>query len=169
MCSMQTASITSPNHVKKLTELLLQKENLLKQKDAEIETLKLRYQQMLEQFRLAQHRKFGKRSEVSPDQLSLFNEVEQVAEEETDNIAVATTQTIQHTHQRSKRQPLLKDLPRETLIHDIREEEKMCSCCGGALHKMGEQRSEQLEFIPAQIKVIEHIRPQYSCRQCEQT
>ena len=33
---------------------------------------------------------------------------------------------------------------------------------------MGEETSEQLEFIPASIKVIEHIRPKYSCRHCEQ-
>jgi transposase len=33
---------------------------------------------------------------------------------------------------------------------------------------MGEDKSEQLEFIPAQIKVIEHVRPKYSCRHCEQ-
>lgn len=33
---------------------------------------------------------------------------------------------------------------------------------------MGEDESEQLEFIPAQIKVIEHVRPKYSCRHYEQ-
>jgi len=32
---------------------------------------------------------------------------------------------------------------------------------------MGESRSEKLEFIPAQIKVIEHVRLTYSCRTCE--
>ncbi len=34
---------------------------------------------------------------------------------------------------------------------------------------MGEKKSEKLKFIPAQIKVIETIRPQYSCRHCEKT
>ena len=33
---------------------------------------------------------------------------------------------------------------------------------------MGEDKSEQLAFIPAQIKVIEHVRLKYSCRHCEQ-
>ena len=32
---------------------------------------------------------------------------------------------------------------------------------------MGEERSEKLEFIPAQVKVIEHVRLKYSCRRCE--
>ncbi|MBB1441546.1 IS66 family transposase, partial [Shewanella sp. SG41-4] len=40
---------------------------------------------------------------------------------------------------------------------------------GGELHKMGEDKSEKLEFIPAQIKVIEHIRPKYACRHCDKS
>ena len=177
MHNMQTAPITLPNKVNKLKELLAQKEEyikysdgLLKQKDNEIENLKLRYQHILEQFRLAQHQQFGKSSEVSADQLMLFNEAEKIAQEsaiETDNIETVSPPAIKR--QQPKRQPLPQDLPREIVIHDITEAEKICTCCGGDLHKMGEQRSEQLEFVPAQIKIIEHIRPQYSCRHCEQT
>ena len=40
-------------------------------------------------------------------------------------------------------------------------------CCGNELHQMGDERSEKLEFIPAQVKVIEHVRLKYSCRTCE--
>lgn len=35
------------------------------------------------------------------------------------------------------------------------------------LYQMGEDRTEKLEFMSAQVKVIEHIRPKYACRQCE--
>jgi len=34
---------------------------------------------------------------------------------------------------------------------------------------MGEYKSEKLEFIPAKIKVIEHIRPKYACRHCDKS
>jgi transposase len=34
---------------------------------------------------------------------------------------------------------------------------------------MGEDVSEKLDFIPAKVKVIEHIRPKYACRECEKT
>jgi transposase len=34
---------------------------------------------------------------------------------------------------------------------------------------MGEARSDKLEFVPAHIKVIETIRPKYTCKQCEKT
>nr|WP_322786577.1 IS66 family transposase zinc-finger binding domain-containing protein [Paraglaciecola arctica] len=32
---------------------------------------------------------------------------------------------------------------------------------------MGEDSNEKLEFIPAQVKVIEHMRPKYTCKVCE--
>ena len=138
---MQTASITSPNNVNQLKELLSQKDKLLKQKDIEIDNLKLRYEHILEQFRLAQHQQFGKSSEISVDQLALFNEAEQIAEEET--IEAAAPKIIHYTRNQPKRQPLPKDLPREIVIHDISDAEKICACCGGDLHKMGEEKSEQ--------------------------
>jgi transposase len=53
------------------------------------------------------------------------------------------------------------------VVHDIPEEDKVCACCNGELHKIGEDKSEKLEFIPAQVKVIEHVRPKYACRACE--
>jgi transposase len=43
----------------------------------------------------------------------------------------------------------------------------VCDCCQGQLHKMGEAYSEKLEFVPAHIKVIETIRPKYTCKRCE--
>ncbi|MFT7342089.1 MAG: transposase, partial [Alteromonas macleodii] len=35
------------------------------------------------------------------------------------------------------------------------------------LHRIGEDKSEKLQFIPAQVNVIEHVRPKYACRTCE--
>lgn len=55
------------------------------------------------------------------------------------------------------------------MIHDIAEEDKVCNCCGNELHKMGEDVSEKLDFVPAKIKVIEHIRPKYACRECDKS
>jgi transposase len=118
-----------------------------------------------EQFRLAQQKQFGTSSEGHPGQGELFNE----AEAEADHIEEeAETQAISYTRKTPKRQSLPKDLPRETVVHDISDEDKVCDCCGGELHQMSEARNEKLEFIPAQVKVVEHVRPKYSCRTCEQ-
>lgn len=77
-------------------------------------------------------------------------------------------ETIEYTRNKPKRKPLPKDLPREVVVHDIADEDKVCDSCQGELHKIGEDKSEKLEFIPAQVKVIEHVRPKYSCKACEQ-
>ena len=58
-------------------------------------------------------------------------------------------------------------LPREVVVHDLSEAEKCCSKCGNQLEKFGEDRSEQLEYVPAQVKVIEHVCSKYTCRCCE--
>jgi transposase len=64
------------------------------------------------------------------------------------------------------RQKLSPDLPRRRIVHVLPEDEKACSDCGRLLSKMGEEKSEQYEFIPAQLIVLEHVRPKYVCRPC---
>ncbi|WP_085283334.1 IS66 family transposase [Colwellia chukchiensis] len=114
-----------------------------------------------EQFRLAQQQRFGASSEGHPAQGDLFNE----AEAELD-VAVDTSETTVTTVKKKPvRKKLPSDLPREIVVHDITD--KTCACCGHELHHMGDERSEKLEFIPAQVKVIEHVRLKYSCRACE--
>ena len=168
---MKTASETSPSDSDKLQKVVLdlqsiitEQEGALQQKDARIDELTAQYQQILEQFRLAQQRQFGRSSETGADQLGLFNESEQIVESADDVLTEA--ETITYTRNKPKRKPLLKYLLRETIIHDI--EDKTCASCSHELHRMGEETSEQLEFIPASIKVIEHVRLKYSCRHCEQ-
>ena len=114
-----------------------------------------------EQFRLAQQKQFGASSEAHPAQGDLFNEVE-VEQDEIEQEEVSTTKVVKKKPVRKK---LPADLPREIVIHDI--EDKNCTCCGHELHQMGDERSEKLDFIPAQVKVIEHVRLKYSCRHCE--
>lgn len=43
-----------------------------------------------------------------------------------------------------------------------------CACCGGALHRIGEDASEALDWVPAIIRVIRKVRPRYGCRQCRE-
>ena len=120
-------------------------------------------QYLLEQFRLAQQARFGKSSEVHAGQGELFNEAEQIIDE----ALVEEQSPTQKKTNRPKRQALPKDLARETIVVDLTDEEKICDCCGHDLHQMGEKKSEQLKFIPAEVKVIETVRLQYSCRHCE--
>ena len=161
---MQMAPESLPDNLDQLKEMLLSERSLSAEQGDEIAHLKQQYQNLLEQFRLSQYRQFGQSSESSPTQVELFDEAEQ---------AVVTKEPAEktgagNTRKQPKRTPLPKGLPRETIVHDIAETDKHCDGCGQDLHRMGEETSEQLEFIPASIKVIEHVRPKYSCRHCEQ-
>ncbi|MCC4854091.1 IS66 family transposase zinc-finger binding domain-containing protein, partial [Vibrio lentus] len=124
-------------------------------------------QSLLEQLKLAFDRQFAKRSEAlkpyDESQGDLFNEAECEAVKE-DEVEVTTTTT---TKKRGKRKPLPKTLPREVIELDVDDHEKQCACCNHSLHKIGEDRSEKLEFTPAVLKVLEYVRPKYACRQCE--
>jgi len=66
------------------------------------------------------------------------------------------------------RRPLPSHLPRETVVHDLTDEERLCPCCGKLRTPIGSEVSEQLEFVPAQLKVIQHQRVKYACRGCEE-
>ena len=123
-----------------------------------------------EQFRLAQHKKFAASTEVAPGQEDLFNEAEHEAEIESSAPEERSeTQDISYSRKKPGRKPLPKDLPREEIIHDIPEADKVCACCQSEMHAIGDERSERLEYTPASFKVIENIRLKYSCRQCEKS
>ena len=145
-----------PTDTKALQEMVLALQSQMK-------ALEQKYQLLIEQFRLAQHQRFGRSSEAHPAQPDLFNE----AETEVDVVEEVQEEKITYTRKKPSRTKLPEDLPREVIEHDIDEADKTCDCCGEAMHRMGEERSEKLEFIPASIKVIEHVRPKYGCRQCE--
>lgn len=63
------------------------------------------------------------------------------------------------------RRPLPPNLPRERVVHAA---PCVCRHCGSAsLRKLGENITETLEHVPAQWKVIQHVRETFTCRACE--
>jgi transposase len=65
------------------------------------------------------------------------------------------------------RKPLPASLPRLPVLHDVPPEQRTCPDCGGQRACIGQDIREQLEYIPASLVVLEHIRPKYACRACE--
>lgn len=65
---------------------------------------------------------------------------------------------------RRNRGNLPKDLPRIEQI--IEPDSLVCPCGCGQMHKIGEDRTERLDIVPAQLRVIATIRPKYACRAC---
>jgi transposase len=117
-----------------------------------------------------QRHRFGRRAETLPeDQLLLgLEDVEQVAASgESEAEAVAPAERAHGVaRRRINRGSLPAHLPRLEMVVDI--EDHTCPCCRNALHRIGEDRSERLDIIPAQLRVLVVRRPKYACRACEE-
>lgn len=144
-------------------EELTAKEKDLTDKRAYIERLE-------EMVRLLRHSRFGRSSEKlngdgASNQLGFFDEAE--TEEEKSHMQDTSVEVKGYKRRgKPKRVKLPEDLPREDVIIDIDENEKVCPE-GHELKCIGEDVSEQLDVIPAQIKVIRTIRKKYACPCCE--
>jgi transposase len=113
------------------------------------------------------HAVHGKRSE------KLSEDDRQLAFEDLE-IAVAKTEEEQEAQAPSEQRPLRaarrnrgnlpKDLPRIERV--IEPDSLLCSCGCGEMHKIGEDRTERLDIVPARLRVIVTIRPKYACRTC---
>jgi len=113
---------------------------------------------------------FGRRSEKTahPDQLQLaLEDIEQaIAEGEAEaEQADMTLKASRSPQRRVNRGALPKHLPREEVV--IEADDQNCPCCGGEMHRIGEDVAERLDMVPAQFRVIVTRRPKYGCRACE--
>ena len=132
-----------------------------------------------ELFRLSQIRTFAPRSEKGfPGQMSLeglgiFNEAEQHIEDAgsaddavEDRIGDGSVESLKISN-RIKRKKSVKNLPVVTSTYELSEDEQVCSCCGGRLHKIKDEVYEEIETIPALVQLHRHISTKYGCRQCQ--
>ena len=72
----------------------------------------------------------------------------------------------EHTRKKRGRKPLPADLPRIEVKHELSEDERRCNC-GCLKERIGQEESEQLDYIPAKVRVIRNIRYKYACKNCE--
>ena len=123
--------------------------------------------------RLTRHQ-FGCRSEqLTVDQLQLVLEDQEqtVAEHEASQDVTAPAKDAETRSRRTRparnHGGLPSHLPRYEVVIDVAHE--ACPCCGGKMHSIGELRTEQLDIVPAQLRVRVTRRPRYACRTCEET
>lgn len=65
-----------------------------------------------------------------------------------------------------ERRPLPEHLPRDIIEH--LPQASCCPDCGGTWQRLGEDSSEVLEYVPASLRVIRHVRPRLACTGCDQ-
>ena len=172
---------TLPNNVAALRGLLLQREaeysaehaqhaaelqaahEGLKAQVLRNEQLKLRLAKLLRE-------RFGASSEklhgaIEQLELLLGDLEERIAETAPVAVEPAPASATGETKRRKPvRRPLPENLPRDVVAHAA-----PCACpqCGGALRPLGEDVTEVLDYVPGTFRVIRHVRPKLSCRQCE--
>jgi transposase len=164
----QAAEAPLPDDVEALKAILLAERAAYR---AELREQALRIEQLKQRIAKLQHDRFGQSSErralLDQLELQLFElEENQAQAETTAEIASPQGVTVQSFERRKPaRRPLPDHLPRERIVYPV---PAACPCCGGTLHKLGEDVTETLELVPRQWKVIQHVREKYSCRSCEQ-
>src|SRR5215510_797828 len=157
-----------PDDVVSLKAMLIAAAHRVNDLDAEIENLKLTIAKL-------QHERFGPSSErgarlLDQLELQLGELVERRAQEQAAVEIAASPAGPQSDKPEPKQQrkparrPLPKSLPRERRVEPS---PTVCPCCSGRLCKLGEDITETLERVPAQWKVIQHVREKLTCRTCE--
>jgi transposase len=111
--------------------------------------------------------RYGQKSEkVDPAQLLLFAH-EILAQTEPTPPQTPSTDPAAAKPKGHGRKPLPASLPRKRIVHDVALEDRACPECGEERRKIGEEVREQLEYVPASLLVLQHIRPKYACKSRE--
>jgi len=141
----------------------------LEEKQQKISTLEHQLKLLLQKIK-------GSRQErIDPDQLLLFSPDE--LQEMADQMGLGRPEEDliddQPAGKRRRKSPgrvgkLPEHLKREIIRHELSPEERLCPCCGEERQEIGVESSEQLEWIPARLKVLQHDRVKYACRSCQE-
>ncbi|MEO0995282.1 MAG: IS66 family transposase, partial [Pseudomonadota bacterium] len=135
--------------------------------NAKLAEINKRQEALIQELRHALH---GKKSErLTEDERQLSFEDLEIALAEVEEAADQTPATP--TASRRKRAPVNRNLgslsaslPRIEEV--IEPESTLCPCGCGEMHRIGEDRTERLDIVPSQLRVIVTIRPKYACRTC---
>ena len=141
---------------------------------AELDARTLHIEKLKAQLATLRRARFGQSSEKLDRQIDLLEliigdleEVEAASEARQDATAAMPDAVMAPTRapRVGNRRPLPDHLPREIITHA-----GVCACpaCGcERLRKIGDDAREVLEYVPSHFKVVVHVRPKLSCRDCE--
>ena len=129
----------------------------------EVKALTLKVEQLQHQLHGHNRHRFGSKSE-SADQLNLtFEEDEEIAE-----AAARPKQETPDGDEPPTRQHSRKPLPEHLDRHEqVLSPGAECGACGGALKTVGEDVTEELEYVPGRFVVNRIVRPRMACKFCE--
>lgn len=180
----------------RLKELLAESQNTLSRVNAKLEETEAQHEAVAQQFtealtekqrrvaslehqiKLLLQRIRGSRQErIDPDQLLLFSveELKEIAEQLEQHPTgedLIEDDSPRKKHRRRATPGRVGKLPehlqREIIRHELSKTERACPDCGELRGEIGVDSSEQLELVPARLKVLQHDRVKYACGSCEE-
>ena len=164
---------------KALRTLFERQGETLRREQADNEEPRARNKQLAESNRRLEHlveelRRaiYDKRSEKRPldDRQLAFEDLEGAVAEVEEAAGVSGAAPASPARKRRAPRRNLGNLPRglERIERVIEPESTDCPCGCGQMIRIGEDRTERLDIVPAQLRVIVTVRPRYACRTCEQ-
>jgi transposase len=151
-----------PDDVATLQRMVLELLASLHERERDIEGLRHRINLLL-------RRLYGPRGErIDPHQLLLFAELAPGHDTTPAPIEPAAAATLKRRCRPHGRRRLPDHLPREPRHHELSEAERTCPACGQLRVDIGTDRSEQLDYRPASLFVVEHFVHKYVCPCCSQ-
>jgi transposase len=145
------------------------------EREAELAARERRIRLLEEALRVLNADRFGasrEKLQIAPGQAELFNEAEALVELQAAigaevELKATPLREVKPAMNTAGRKAIAAHLPRVPIVHDIPENERQCAC-GSTLKEIGSDISEQLDYVPAKIQVLQHIRKKYACPGCEQ-
>jgi transposase len=173
---LESAEHESPERIAELEATLRELERQLQEKSAQAQSYEQRIRILEEALRVMQADRYGASREKlgeAPGQRSLFNEVEvlmDLAKAVDFEPELKATPLRENPKPKGKpgRKALASHLPRVEVRCELPEIERVCGC-GETLKEFDVETSEQLDYVPAKIRVIRHVKAKYACASCHGT
>jgi len=151
MIDMIRALPEDPEELRAFTQLLL----------AELKSQALLITKLRHQLAGHNHHRYGSRSETI-EQLQLALETSEIA---TAAMTARLRLPDDAPKDKPKRKPIPDHIPRMEVELTTGDED--CANCGGKLRRLGEDVTEELEYVPGRFIVNRIIRPRFACSCCD--
>ena len=141
-----------------------------------IKSLKDQISNLTEMVILLNKKQFGHSSEKTPktevldEQLYIdsFNEIEVLANPDVPEPPLVEMIAPRRKLSKAQREQLITTLPVTEVECILEGEEKLCPWCKTEMQPIGkEQVRQELQFIPAQLKITNYVRYTYACPNCK--
>lgn len=177
---MASSDATFPDDIEALKALLLAREAALREHEGELTDLRdtvtilrktlsdraLEIEHLKLWIAKLQRMQFGRKSEKIDRQIEQLElRLEDLQADDGAATVDAPTRPRSEAGKPTGRKPLPEHLPREDVVHH--PDDACCPQCGGALGDLGEDVSEQLDYVPGHWRVIRHRRLKKACTCCD--